>query len=446
MTFELSNALCTCIQILAPMLLFASSLPLREPRGPSALAAGMLFLAWTVLLGVLVPLAIEVNEMLLTPVVFACTLLLSWGIVLLAFQTSPWAALFCATAGYTLQNLASGLGSVPGMLVPAFMEWAYSEYFNIVAPYLVVYAAGYALLIRRVRREGLDLIEPQAMLAMMVVVILAVISYDVVVKQLYNTSLATWLQLAVRLSHITLCVLVLVLEYELLYGRRLRQEVAAMSQVMATERAQYQMSRETIAAINVKCHDIRRQIHQLGAGAGAIDPELLAEMERTVNVYDATVHTDLEPLDVILTEKSLICQREGITLTVMADGECLAFMAPADLYALMGNALDNAIEAARAVADPARRSVSVLIRRSGGMASIHVENYFSGEVHFRDGLPLAGSEDGRGHGYGTRSMQLVARRYEGTLHLRCEGDVFHLNAALPIPEDTQRDRLGPDTN
>ena len=434
MTIELSSAFWTCLQIVVPVLLFARPLLPREPRGLITLAATVLFAAWVLLLAVLVPLAIEVNEMLFTPVIFVCSLVLVWGIVLLLFQTAPAPALFCATAGYTLQNLVSGLAGMPNMLISGYSELPFEVLRNSILPYVIVYGLSYPVLIRRVRRDGLELIQPQAMFGILLVVMLAVIVYDVVIKQLYGYDLATWIQLAIRFSHTMLCVLVLVLEYELLYGRRLRQEVATMSQVMAAERAQYQMSRETIAAINVKCHDIRRQIHQLGESSGTVDPALLAEMEREVNVYDATVHTDLEPLDVILTEKSLICQREGITLTVMADGAALSFMAAADLYSFMGNALDNAIEAAREVDDPARRSVSVLIRRSGDMASIHVENYFEGELRFRDGLPLAGPEGERGHGYGTRSMQLVAQRYDGTLHLRAEGGVFHLNAALPIPE------------
>ncbi len=69
-----------------------------------------------------------------------------------------------------------------------------------------------------------------------------------------------------------------------------------------------------------------------------VDPAALADVAREVDVYDAAVHTGNEALDTILTEKSLVCQREGITLTCVADGSALDFMAPADIYALFGNA------------------------------------------------------------------------------------------------------------
>lgn len=34
-----------------------------------------------------------------------------------------------------------------------------------------------------------------------------------------------------------------------------------------------------------------------------------------------------------------------------------------------------------------------------------------------------------------RSMRLTAERYDGTLVTRAEGDVFHLNIAIPMPEE-----------
>ena len=51
-------------------------------------------------------------------------------------------------------------------------------------------------------------------------------------------------------------------------------------------------------------------------------------------------------LDVILTEKSLICKQKEIKLTCMADGKQLAFMQTTDLYSIFGNLLNNSIEAA----------------------------------------------------------------------------------------------------
>lgn len=432
--FEPLNALVTSAQVIVPIIMLAWPLPRREPKVRVTILAVLLYLVWTTVLGFLAPHTDEANQMVFSTVLYACALVFSGAIVMLLFQTSPWAAIFCATAGYTLQNLAGDVGGLVNVLIPQIGTLPIAQFFFMVVPYVVTYLLAYPLFIKRIEREGLELMRPQPMLAMMVAVILGVIAYDVVIKQIQETDIETWMYVVVRLSHMALCVMVLVLEYEMLYARHLSHEVTALTQTMAAEQEQYQVSKETIDAINIKCHDIRHQIRQLGEQSGSVDPAVLDDIEREVDVYDAAVRTGFEPLDVILTEKSLLCEGEGITLTCMADGPCLSFMAAADVYSLMGNALDNAIEAVRGVEDPERRSVSVLIRRSGGMALIHVENYFEGERTFKDGLPQTTKADKDSHGYGTRSMRLVCQRYGGTLHMRTEGDVFHLNAALPIPQ------------
>ena len=432
MDSDFLSSLCTCAQIVAAVYLYAAPLPRREPRVSAGLVTLVLLVVWAGALELLVPAFIEVNAWSSIAVFFSCSLVMAWAMTLVFFDTSPWAALFCATSGYTLQNLANIVAGTVHTLLPGVSELPLYTYLDLVVPYVVVYAVAWCVYVRRIERDGLDLIAPQAMLAMMAVVIFAVIAYDAVVKQNMQGLLEDWLYVCVRLSNLMLCGLVLALEYELLYGRRMRAEVVAVTQFMEAEKEQYRISKETIDAINLKCHDIRHQIRQLGEGAGNVSPAVLDDIEREVVVYDAAVRTGYEPLDVILTEKGLTCQREGITLTCLADGSCLSFMAPTDLYSLMGNALDNAIEAAGAVADPERRSVSVMVRRSGDMAAIHVENYFEGTRSFKNGLPQTTKADKANHGFGSRSMRLVTERYGGVMHARAEDGVYHLNVALPL--------------
>ena len=201
--------------------------------------------------------------------------------------------------------------------------------------------------------------------------------------------------------------------------------------MLATERRQYELSRENIEAINIKCHDIRHQIRQLEGRAA--DPKVLEDIAQQVDVYDSLIRTGNDALDVILSEKGLVCERERIDLRCIADGSALSFMAPTDIYALFGNALDNAIEASRKIERPDERSVALTVREAAGMASIHVENRFVGEVRTgADGLPQTSKDDALNHGFGTRSMRLIAQRYGGTMVTRAADGVFHLNVSLPL--------------
>ena len=163
---------------------------------------------------------------------------------------------------------------------------------------------------------------------------------------------------------------------------------------------------------------------------------MLDEISREVGVYDSVVKSGNDALDTILTEKCLYCEKHGITLSCIADGRALDFVEPTDLYSFFGNALDNAIEAVERLDDPERRSIGLVVRRTGDMVSIHVENYFDGQVSFGgEGLPLTHKGDEANHGFGTRSMRMIAEGLGGSLACRVQGDVFHLDALLPVPAE-----------
>lgn len=353
-------------------------------------------------------------------------------------------SLFCCTMGYTMQNLASGLegllvllaGRLGGIGEGDVLARSLIATFALVATYLPCYL----LLIRAVDHAGTVQVEQRATAGVFVVVILVVILFDVINKALSYGPTPLFLLVALRVVHGAACIFVLFAQYEMLFAQRMRTDAAAAERLLAEQQRQYELSRENIEAINIKCHDIRHQIRHLGETGTAVDAAVLADIAREVSVYDSVVRTGNDALDTILTEKSLVCEGEGISLTCMADGHALDFLAPAELYALFGNALDNAIEAVRQVDDPEARAIAVRVRRVGDMVAIHVENTCAARTEFVDGLPQTtkrtddGSRDTVNHGIGTQSMRALAERYDGMFAATQEGDTFCLDITLPLPE------------
>lgn len=369
---------------------------------------------------------------------FSALLAIMVAVVLWLFDASVWTALFCCTAGYAIQNFASGLTelvwTVAGVTEAAdpTLGGHLIRFALNTACILAVYVPFYRVFARHVGREGLEQVSDRALIAIMVVVMLGIIGFDLLIKDMADRGLPFAYELALRCAHGLTCGLTYALEYELLVSRRLQVERATTERVLAERERQYERSRENIEAINVKCHDIRHQIRRLAEGGPVVDRGVLDDIAREVDVYDSTVRTGNEALDTILTEKSLACRRAGITLSCIADGSALDFMSAADIYALFGNALDNAIEGVRAIPDPERRSISLVVRRVAGVVSIHVENPFSGVVELRDGLPVTSHRPEEGHGFGARSMRLTVERYGGTLTVLAEGGRFHVNAIFPM--------------
>lgn len=357
--------------------------------------------------------------------------------VLAVCETTIWTALFCATSGYTVQNLASGsMELVASVLRNAGVDpsepWIYALSYGLCIA--ATFFGAYHLLAKRVGHEGLAQVESRSMVAMMPVVSLVIIGFDVMIKAMDGAGLALGFVVLLRLLHGLACVATLWVEYQMLFRQRLEHDREVAERLLAEHDRQLRMSQENIEAINIKCHDLRHQIRALAESGAVVDGAVLDDLAREVRVYDSSVKTGNDALDTILTEKRLVCEARGITLTCTADGEALGHMAPADLYALFGNALDNAIEAAGELADPARRTVTLVVRRAMGCASIHVENFYDGQRRFgADGMPLTTKADEANHGFGTRSMRQIAERYGGSFAATADGGAFRLDILIPLP-------------
>lgn len=272
------------------------------------------------------------------------------------------------------------------------------------------------------------------LLPMIVVVVFGIIGYDLVLKYVVTGTLPTDTVICLRLVHILVCFFVIAAEVQIVAVHRLEGEKATAERLLAEREHQYTMSKETIDAINIKCHGLRHQIRPLASGGAVIDKTVLDDAACEIRMYDTAVHTGNEALDTILTEKRLVAEQHGITLMCIADGEALSSMAAADLYAFFDNALDNAIRAVDELDDPSQRSISLIVKRKMGMASIHIENYCrqDADLRFKDGLPETTKSDVANHGFSTRSMRGIIERYGGTISFSAKGATFCVDALVPI--------------
>jgi sensor histidine kinase regulating citrate/malate metabolism len=118
----------------------------------------------------------------------------------------------------------------------------------------------------------------------------------------------------------------------------------------------------------------------------------------------------------------------------MADGTVLTFMENIDLYTLMGNALDNAVESVEKLSDPKQRRIDLQIGQREAFAVIQVQNPFYGTVKIKNGLPVTSKVDRQNHGFGVRSIRSIAERYQGSASVRTENGVFVLNVVIPLPK------------
>ena len=239
-----------------------------------------------------------------------------------------------------------------------------------------------------------------------------------------------------QLYAIFFCVAMLVLEYIQQRELTANASLAASHELWTVRQKQYEMSRETIETINRKCHDMKHQIAALMAeDSGDADRQCYSEeVQRLIEVYDLQVNTKNEALNTILMERGLYCSTHGIRWNCAVDDTTLEFIKSMDLYVLLGNALDNAVEAVERIEDRQNRIIQLQISRKGRFACIRLENNCDGALEWQEDLPLTTKRDKSSHGIGLKSIRDIAQKYQGDLSVTMEGTAFILSVLIPIPQ------------
>ena len=231
-----------------------------------------------------------------------------------------------------------------------------------------------------------------------------------------------------------MCIVILYLQNELFKKSDMKQEFEIMNLLWKKEQEQYHLTKENIALINQKSHDLKHQINALRKVRKEEFDSYLDEIEDSVLIYNAIVKTGNDVFDTILTEKSLYCKNRGIQVSCVADGSQMDFINTVDLYALLGNAMDNAIEGVEKFQEIEKRQIDVLIYRQQNFLVMNVINPIADKLKFDDEeLPITTKGDKKFHGFGLRSMRHIVKKYDGYLNINVEDGCFSLKILIPIP-------------
>lgn len=229
-------------------------------------------------------------------------------------------------------------------------------------------------------------------------------------------------------------------------GRRnelaLRKESTEINQLFQKQYEQYKLAIDNSEALRKEMHDMK---HYVMALKNEDDPErrseVLADMEQAIAIQESFMNTGNKVLDVVLTTKSLQCQKKNITLNAMVDGDLLADIHVKDICSLFGNILDNAIEASQQVVDKEKRLITLSVRKRNQFIIVECENYSDSEnVKLRNNqrrsffgknnLPKTTKGDNVKHGYGLKSITQVAEKYGGAMNCSYEDGWFKLKVLL----------------
>ena len=165
-----------------------------------------------------------------------------------------------------------------------------------------------------------------------------------------------------------------------------------------------------------------------------------AKTEEAVRYLDAlqepvrgmadTVWTGDETADYLINSKAASAKAQKISFHAQVEFPRNANIQSADLCAILGNLLDNALEAAGQTDTPDQRFVRLVIRRINQMMILKVENGFATAPIQEQGELRSTKTDGGLHGWGLKSVRTAAEKYDGTVQTACDGNLFRAVVTL----------------
>ena len=181
-------------------------------------------------------------------------------------------------------------------------------------------------------------------------------------------------------------------------------------------------------------HDFHHHLQTLKGQleAGEVDRALayIEQLDNQLMNVDNLLKTGNVSLDAILSAKIAQAKVDSITVTVKANVPDSLTISDVQLSIIIGNLLDNAIEACRSV--DSNRFIRIYISMKGKMLYFSMLNS-SGEKKKKTGSLFATQKEGM-HGFGLRRAEAILEEHGGWVKYNSEDGAFTSEFLVPAVE------------
>lgn len=158
--------------------------------------------------------------------------------------------------------------------------------------------------------------------------------------------------------------------------------------------------------------------------------EYLALLELDLNQFDSLVESGNVNLDAILNSKISLALHQGILVECKANCPKEVPLSNIDLCALMGNLLDNAMEACAKQEPQDEKFIRIYIGIIKKQFYISITNSTNEVVRKMDAQYITNKRGN--HGFGLRRINQVVDKYQGYLNRQNEPGVFVTEIMIPM--------------
>lgn len=158
----------------------------------------------------------------------------------------------------------------------------------------------------------------------------------------------------------------------------------------------------------------------------------LDSLEEELRRVDTYVKSGNTMIDAVINSKVSLAVDKGIRIDCKAQVECQLSVSDVDLCIILGNILDNAIEACNQI-ETQKRFIRIYIVINGQQLYISVQNAAKEDLNFEEKNYI--SKKRGNHGLGMKRVAAIIEKYEGYLKLSNEVGIFGTEITIPLTEN-----------
>lgn len=216
-----------------------------------------------------------------------------------------------------------------------------------------------------------------------------------------------------------------------------KYELRLLQEKMRFEEARYNDANAIWSNVRKVQHDIKQHLTVISGYIrdNQVDEceEYLHKLLPTVDQMGKLIKSDNAILDYLINSK--LCALENTQVVISGSVGSLSDIRDADLACLMGNILDNAIEAIENVEE---KRIELLFSMQNSNRVIICKNTIEHSVLENNKELKSTKRDGRSHGFGHKIIAKIVSDYHGMVDYFEEFDMFGVQIVLPMPSDDLR--------
>ncbi|MCL1883436.1 MAG: GHKL domain-containing protein [Defluviitaleaceae bacterium] len=198
---------------------------------------------------------------------------------------------------------------------------------------------------------------------------------------------------------------------------------------------QCNLMQESIEQMKSIRHDIKMHLATINGYATKIDAyeieNYVSSLVENIDEIEIYSNTGNIAVDSIINYKLRNAKQEGIKIKTKLQIPSVLNVEAADLSIILGNLMDNALNAVSTLAENEEKKIKLDIEYSKEALVIHLNNSFDGIVKYNENT-LVTRKDENHHGRGIKNIKKAVQKYNGYVDITHEDKMFSVAILLCV--------------